>query len=543
MSIKKVLITVLAVILLFIPTYVAIASYSRGQKNPIKAVTKLVIVDTDGNSYEFDNTIDDPESEIDGGTIDYFLKLKKSASEESELPAPLVGTEHYTVTFYTYESEVTEEYYFSTDPEDCYYLDSAGKAYRLGKNDAKLFVTSQYAKCLYKSSSAPTLTLSSNLTVTPKTLSWSYMSYSGDYLEEKTENSASQASFLIVGKLDLAFSTEPDFLSLSISDSAGTEIFNGTYAEIANADLKEGQSYKVSAVAKWYENIVREAYGEATYLFDIKVQSAPVFYLEDSSIQPGEFTVISGLHVNNPSEVTFKSSPEINFTPVFFEDGDYVRALVPISIELPDDVKSYEFTVSAGGTTQTFTLKIESKTFKAQNSDISSVMIKATRNETTLAEFYSTVEPYLTAQESTKYFSGKLLEAVDNRQVRTGFGLYRTLINSGETYRHEGVDYVVYTGDTVQSVAAGKVVYVGSTTLSGNTIIVEHGFGLKSLYAHLSTTSVKVGDTVQAGDALGIVGTTGFTSGTGLHAGLYVFDTPVCPYSYWETGIVMTTIS
>jgi len=543
LSIKKILITVLCVLLLFLPTYIAIANYNMGQKNPIKAVTKIVVVDTKGNSYEFDNTAQNASGEIDGNTLEYFLNLKKTASEESGLPEPLKGTDHYTVTFCTYETEVKEEYYFSRNPGDCYYVDSEGNAFRLKEAEAKKFVTSLYAKCLYESAETPVLTLSSNLNVTPKTLSWNYMSYTGDYLSENIENTTSDGSFLIVGKLQLKFSEEPDFLSLVITDSAGTEIYNGTYDQISNADLKEGQNYKVSAIAKWYENIVREAYGEATYLFDVKVQAAPVFFLEDTSIQPGEFTVISGLHISDVSEIHFSSNPEINFTPTFFKDGDYVRALVPISIELSDEIDSYDFTVSANGTTQVLTLTMEDKTFKSQNSDISSTLIKTARTETTLSEFYSTVNPYLTAKETTKYFDGNLLEAVANRQVRTGFGLYRTLINSGETYRHEGVDYVVYTGDTVQSVYAGKVVYVGSTTLSGNTIIIEHGFGLKSLYAHLSTTAVKVGDIVSAGDAIGVVGSTGFTSGTGLHAGLYVFDTPVCPYSYWETGVVMTAIS
>ena len=67
--------------------------------------------------------------------------------------------------------------------------------------------------------------------------------------------------------------------------------------------------------------------------------------------------------------------------------------------------------------------------------------------------------------------------------------------------------------------------------------------GLKSTYEHLSTISVAVGDVVNKGDIVGLVGNTGCTEGYMLHTALFVFKVPVCPYPLWEKGIPMTDVS
>ena len=134
-----------------------------------------------------------------------------------------------------------------------------------------------------------------------------------------------------------------------------------------------------------------------------------------------------------------------------------------------------------------------------------------------------------------------MLEPVADRQVKTGFGLHITLSANQTTYRHEGVNYVVRTNDTAIATYGGKVIYVGELTLSGLTVIVDHGGGLKSLYAHLGASSVVVGDVVEQGQTIGTVGQSGFTEGTNLHYGLYCFGVPVCPYDLWEKGIAISS--
>ena len=182
------------------------------------------------------------------------------------------------------------------------------------------------------------------------------------------------------------------------------------------------------------------------------------------------------------------------------------------------------------------------KTFKARDYTVDASIVSATRTEETLKEFADTMQSYADSCEvNGALFSGTFSEGVpDNTMLLLGFGIYRT-INGGETYRHQGVDYVVPEGTDITAVNDGQVIFVGETKLSGKMVVIEHGLGLKSWYCHLSETRVNVGDTVKKGDLVGLSGSTGFTAAAGAHIGLSVYDMPVSPYKVWENAIDLPT--
>ena len=64
--------------------------------------------------------------------------------------------------------------------------------------------------------------------------------------------------------------------------------------------------------------------------------------------------------------------------------------------------------------------------------------------------------------------------------------------------------------------------------------MIDHGWGLKTWYAHLSDISVSVGDEVKRGDEIGKAGSTGFTNQSGVHVSMTLYDRSVLPYSTWE---------
>ena len=78
--------------------------------------------------------------------------------------------------------------------------------------------------------------------------------------------------------------------------------------------------------------------------------------------------------------------------------------------------------------------------------------------------------------------------------------------------------------------------YAGYLDYSGYTVVIEHGWGLKSWYAHMSKVSTEVGADVNKGDVIGSAGSSGFISGSGAHIGMTVFDVPVCQYALWDDG-------
>jgi murein DD-endopeptidase MepM/ murein hydrolase activator NlpD len=83
--------------------------------------------------------------------------------------------------------------------------------------------------------------------------------------------------------------------------------------------------------------------------------------------------------------------------------------------------------------------------------------------------------------------------------------------------KHPGFDLAAPTGTTVDAAAAGTVTHAGPAGTYGNLIVIKHANGVETRYAHLSATSVKEGDQVQAGQPIGAVGTTGYSTGPHLH--------------------------
>jgi murein DD-endopeptidase MepM/ murein hydrolase activator NlpD len=136
-----------------------------------------------------------------------------------------------------------------------------------------------------------------------------------------------------------------------------------------------------------------------------------------------------------------------------------------------------------------------------------------------------------------------LREELDNRRIvlesipalwpvrgmlSSGFGV-RTSPFTGTPVFHHGLDIIAGSGVRVCAAAAGKVVRSGYESLFGNVVVLEHGFGYRTLYAHLQERLAAVGDIVQKGDPVGTVGDTGRTTGPHLHYEVHVNGLAVNP--------------
>lgn len=98
---------------------------------------------------------------------------------------------------------------------------------------------------------------------------------------------------------------------------------------------------------------------------------------------------------------------------------------------------------------------------------------------------------------------------------------------------HPGIDLASEIGDPIKPIMTGTVEQAGRTYDGyGNMILIDHGNGLESLYAHLSKIEVKIGDIVNMNTIIGLVGITGHTTGPHLHLEIHQDGVPVNPLSY-----------
>jgi murein DD-endopeptidase MepM/ murein hydrolase activator NlpD len=106
----------------------------------------------------------------------------------------------------------------------------------------------------------------------------------------------------------------------------------------------------------------------------------------------------------------------------------------------------------------------------------------------------------------------------------------------GYARMHNGMDIAVPTGTPIYSMAKGEVIIAQYMSSYGNVVIIDHGNGLTSTYAHLSKISVSVGQVVEKGQMIGKSGNTGLSSGPHLHFEIRKNGTPVDPAPYYIVG-------
>lgn len=138
------------------------------------------------------------------------------------------------------------------------------------------------------------------------------------------------------------------------------------------------------------------------------------------------------------------------------------------------------------------------------------------------------------ARKDTRRLWDRKWKPPRNAEVSSRFGLRRSY--NGGVYKnvHNGVDLRGDYDDPVRAPAAGRVILVDDLLITGKTVVLDHGGGVYSLYAHLLEASVRVGQRVKPGTRLGGVGDSGRATGPHLHWSVVVDGVYVDPIQFLE---------
>ncbi|SEC26656.1 M23 family metallopeptidase [Paenibacillus sp. GP183] len=130
-------------------------------------------------------------------------------------------------------------------------------------------------------------------------------------------------------------------------------------------------------------------------------------------------------------------------------------------------------------------------------------------------------------------FSSDFIQPVEGI-LTTPYG-YTRYVNGKYDSSHRAIDLAAKEGTPIKATNDGIVALADSLYLTGNSIYLDHGMGLFSQYAHMSELRVKTGDKVKKGDIIGLVGTTGFSTGPHLHFTFWANNVPVNPNMFFDS--------
>ncbi len=319
---------------------------------------------------------------------------------------------------------------------------------------------------------------------------------------------------------------------LLTEQGGGAVLYDGDAAGFSAFSFAEDGDYYLEVWAA----LDRGGQGAGEFYFDAALEVAlprpdPSFTLSASDLLQGDLIAVTA--ENLPDGVVPTGQSElgyVRFSPTG-EAGCYV-ALVPVGYARA--AAQYTIEVTAGGETVSLPVTVSENAFEVQQMTISEEVADQTVNSQAANwEFHITVVPLYDTANDELYTGSAFLQPVEGR-ISTPYGVLRYVNGSTVPERHGGIDIAAALGTPVLCPADGVVEYAGYLQLSGNTIVLEHGGGLKSYFYHMDSLDVSTGDRVAQGDKLGEVGTTGYSAGPHLHYEVKIGRERVSPWPLFD---------
>jgi murein DD-endopeptidase MepM/ murein hydrolase activator NlpD len=149
----------------------------------------------------------------------------------------------------------------------------------------------------------------------------------------------------------------------------------------------------------------------------------------------------------------------------------------------------------------------------------------------------ATIQDLCRESAPSPLWSGAFLRMA-NAKPMAGFADRRSYIlrdREIDQQTHLGVDLASLTMSPLEAANHGRVVFSGELGIYGKTVLLDHGYGLFSMYGHLSQISVKAGQQVRKGEIIGTSGDTGLAGGDHLHFSMLVGGVYVNPIEWWDS--------
>lgn len=361
-------------------------------------------------------------------------------------------------------------------------------------------------------------------TLEPKTVEWFFTVIRGRYYKHITYD-LEYTPLEITGESETV-SIDTDTAKATTVEvfKDGEKVFTGTRDDILSFKLPKQGEYEFLVICEGEDNT---GYGNRVYTFRYIFVLPPKIIISDTEVVQGEAVSI---YIENlpDSEVPILES-QLGSTLFTYTD-DRWNVIIPVGYLTKPG--SYSVTLTVGNEIQHLTVTVSSKDFPVEYFDMDEDVADATVNSAAAnAEYRNVIWPLYETKCDERYWEGNFIIPAIGR-ISSEFGLIRYI--NGSQSRHAGIDIAAPEGTHIVAPNNGMVEFAGFLQLSGNTIVIDHGGGLKSYFFHQSKLHTQTGDIVYKEQLIGEVGTTGYSTGNHLHYQLQIEKSAINPWQAFD---------
>lgn len=466
----------------------------------VSAVT--VLTPDESGSYTFEGK----------GDINFYLDLYLDADRISAPVRDVAEEEPMVVSIVREGNTSVFELYPEVNTNGCFFKNSKGEYYALMSSHAKTLL--QREECIYVYANAgyslPRLTFVTGGiedTILPMDYSWQYKDIGGNAVDDGSVPKAEgQQSFSYYSNEGCAFrfSTQPESYSIAFFDENGVAL---SVTDPAALLFTTDTRLKAKIEASWAQND-KVMGGRASYEFDLLYDVLPKLTHSSDKAVIGDIITVAFRHLSEDEEIRLETQLVTGEIELIYEE-DYAFVVIPVSLE--NTAGEYALKFYAGDINDTFTLTVTTPEDTVVMATVDTELYTTFRGK----EYEDKRSEFLNSLEASK--GDKMISRANpfgkpvSSEVLYDFGTYMSVNGVPPVFYLESIDYKVGEDTSIKATERGVIVYMGSDEIYGNTVIIDHGYGVKSHYYNIGMLNEykAVGDTVEEGEILGTGGVSG----------------------------------
>ena len=315
-------------------------------------------------------------------------------------------------------------------------------------------------------------------------------------------------------KLDVRTDKAPDKSHLKIVDVATGNVVSEEQVELNQLPFPHMNGHFSYELTLDWTDETKSYLGKTVLNFSVLLDLPEKFVFSKQRLIQGDMLEVSVYYVGNPEDIFFEQSIYNEFQ--WYEQDGLIRGYIPTNYNIKPGRYQIKYGNRKKGIEFSQEIEIAAHSYRIQYLTIDEQIDQETRNDAAYNEFDKYYTPVRKQSEPDRYYTEDFILPTQGL-LTSEFGQTR-YVNGAPTWsRHSGLDIAAPLGTEVKATNRGKVVLTKSLILTGNTMVIDHGQGLFSVYYHMHESFVHVGEIVERGQKIGAVGSTGFSTGPHLH--------------------------